>query len=97
MLANTIAPLAVNPSKIAFVAKIIVARYFGLWYTASRYTFSPPERGNIVPNSSQMNSPQNDKTKPSTQSIKDAPTEPTDPRIEDGVEKIPVPIIRPTL
>ena len=44
-----------------------------------------------------MNSPQNDKTKPSTQSMSDAPTEPTEPRIDDGVEKMPVPMIRPTL
>ena len=78
----TMHPDAVNPSTIAFVAKIIVARCFGFLYTASRYTCSPPERGNIVPNSSQMNSPQNERTKPSTQSMSEAPTEPTDPRIE---------------
>ena len=50
-----------------------------------------------MPYSSQMNRPQNDSAKPRTQSIRDAPTEPTDPRMDDGVEKIPVPIMRPTL
>lgn len=35
--------------------------------------------------------------KPRTQSIKDAPTLPTLEVMEDGVEKIPVPIIRPIL
>ena len=50
-----------------------------------------------MPYSSQMNRPQNDSAKPRTQSIRDAPTEPTEPRMDDGVEKIPVPIIRPTL
>lgn len=44
-----------------------------------------------------MNNPQNDNTKPRTQSINDAPTEPTEPRIEDGVENTPVPMMRPTL
>ena len=29
--------------------------------------------------------------------MRDAPTEPTEPRMDEGVEKIPVPIIRPTL
>ena len=29
--------------------------------------------------------------------MRDAPTDPTDPRMEDGVEKIAVPIIRPIL
>lgn len=29
--------------------------------------------------------------------MSEAPTEPTEPKIEDGVEKIPVPITRPTL
>jgi hypothetical protein len=82
---------------MAFAAKITVARYFGRRYTASRYTFSPPERGNIVPNSSQMKSPQNENKKPATQSISDAPMDPTEPRILDGVENIPVPMIRPML
>lgn len=50
-----------------------------------------------MPNSSHINNPQNDKMKPSTQSMKDAPTDPTDERMEEGVEKIPVPMIRPTL
>ena len=90
-------PEAVKPRRMAFAAKMTVARYFGFLYTASRYTFSPPLRGNIVPYSSQMNKPQNDNTNPRTQSIREAPTDPTDPRIEDGVEKIPVPIMRPTL
>ena len=66
-------------------------------YTASKYTFSPPDLGNMVPNSSQMNRPQKESTKPRTQSMSDAPTEPTDPRMEEGVEKMPVPMIRPTL
>lgn len=86
-----------KPSRMAFDAKMTVARYFGLVYTASKYTFSPPLRGYIVPYSSQMNRPQNESTKPKTQSIKEAPTDPTDPRIDDGVEKMPVPMIRPTL
>ena len=97
LLAKTIHPLAVNPSKIAFMAKTTVARCFGFLYTASRYTFSPPLRGNIVPYSSQMKRPQNDMTKRSTQSMREAPTDPTEPKIEEGVEKIPVPMIRPTL
>ena len=88
---------AVNDNKIAFTAKIRVARNLGFLYTASRYTFSPPERGIIVPNSSQTKRPQKDKTNPRTQSMREAPTELTEESIEDGVEKIPVPIIRPTL
>ena len=90
-------PAAVNPNKIAFVAKIMVARNLGFLYTASKYTFSPPERGIMVPNSSQTKRPQNDSTNPRTQSMREAPTEFTDESIDDGVEKIPVPIIRPTL
>ena len=82
---------------IAFTAKTTVARCLGRRYTASRYTFSPPERGNMVPNSSQTKSPQSESAKPKTQSIKDAPTEPTDPRMDDGVENIPVPMMAPTL
>lgn len=82
---------------IAFAAKTTLARCLGRRYTASRYTFSPPERGNMVPNSSQINNPQNDSAKPRAQSIKDAPTDPTDPRMDDGVENMPVPIILPTL
>ena len=93
----TIHPAAVNPNKIAFMAKITVARNLGFLYTASRYTFSPPERGIIVPNSSQTKRPQKDSTNPRTQSIREAPTELTDESIDDGVEKIPVPIMRPTL
>jgi hypothetical protein len=89
--------LAEKPSTIALAEKITVARYFGRRYTASRYTFSPPERGNMVPNSSHIKSPQNERKKSATQSNKDAPTDPTDLRIVDGVEKIPVPIIRPML
>ena len=88
---------AVNPNKIAFMANITVARNLGFVYTASRYTFSPPERGIIVPNSSQMKRPQKDSTNPRSQSIREAPTELTEESIDDGVEKIPVPIIRPTL
>jgi len=90
-------PEAVKPNKIALVAKIIVARYLGFLYTASKYTFSPPERGNIVPYSSQTKRPQNDSRKPRTHNMREAPTEPTELRMEDGVENIPVPIIRPTL
>ena len=86
-----------NPNKIAFMANITVARNLGFVYTASRYTFSPPERGIIVPNSSQMKRPQKDSTNPRSQSIREAPTELTEESIDDGVEKIPVPIIRPTL
>ena len=93
----TIQLLAENPRTIALAEKITVARYFGRRYTASRYTFSPPERGNMVPNSSHIKSPQNERKKPATQRNKDAPTDPTDPRIVDGVENIPVPIIRPIL
>ena len=79
------------------LAKMTVAKYFGLVYTASRYTFSPPLLGIIVPYSSQMNRPQNDNIKPRIQSIIEAPTDPTESKIEDGVENMPVPIIRPTL
>jgi hypothetical protein len=93
----TIQLLAENPRMMALEAKITVARYLGRRYTASRYTFSPPERGNMVPNSSQIKSPQNESKNPATQSIRDAPTDPTDPRMVDGVENMPVPIIRPIL
>jgi hypothetical protein len=78
-------------------AKMTVTRCFGRRYTASRYTFSPPDRGNIVPNSSQTKRPQNERAKPMTQSIRDAPTDPTKPRMYDGVENIPVPMMAPTL
>jgi hypothetical protein len=81
----------------AFTAKTTVTRCFGRRYTASRYTFSPPDRGNMVPNSSQTKSPQRERAKPRTQSIRDAPTDPTDLRIEYGVENIPVPMMAPTL
>ncbi len=64
---------------------------------ASRYTFSPPERGIIVPSSSQTKSPQKESTNPKTQSISDTPADPTDPIIDEGVENIPVPMILPTL
>lgn len=90
-------PEALEPSTIAFAAKRIVTRYLGFLYTDSRYVFSPPERGSMVPNSSQIKSPQNDRTNPRAQSISEAPTEPTDPRMDEGVEKIPVPMIVPTL
>jgi hypothetical protein len=93
----TIQLLAEKPRMMAVAEKITVARYFGRRYTASRYTFSPRERGNMAPNSSHIKSPQNERKKPATQSNKDAPTDPTDLRIVDGVEKIPVPIIRPML
>jgi hypothetical protein len=86
-----------NLKTIAFTAKRTVTRCFGRRYTASRYTFSPPDRGNMVPNSSQTKSPQNERAKPRTQSIRDAPTDPTDPRMEDGVENMPVPMIVPML
>jgi hypothetical protein len=90
-------PVAVDPNKITFMAKMMVARNLGFLYTASRYTFSPPERGIIVPNSSQTKRPQKDSTNPRTQSMREAPTELTDESIDDGVEKIPDPITRPTL
>ncbi len=51
----------------------------------------------MVPNSSQIKRPQNEREKPATQSNKDAPTDPTDLRMVDGVENIPVPITRPML
>lgn len=82
---------------ITYTAKITVTRCFGRRYTASRYTFSPPDRGIIVPNSSQTKSPQSERAKPRTQSIRDAPTDPTKPRMDDGVENIPVPMMAPTL
>lgn len=90
-------PEAVSPTRIEFAAKMYVARKRGRLYTASRYTFSPPDRGNIVPNSSQMKRPHAERMKPRTHSMRDAPTDPTEPRIDDGVEKMPVPMIRPTL
>jgi hypothetical protein len=80
-----------------YTAKMMVTRCFGRRYTASRYTFSPPDRGNMVPNSSQIKSPQSERTKPMTQSISDAPTDPTKPRMDDGVENIPVPMMAPML
>src|SRR6266852_1986230 len=93
----TIQLLAEKPRMMALAEKITVARYLGRRYTASRYTFSPPERGNMVKNSSHIKSPQNERKKPATQSNRDAPTDPTELRIVDGVENIPVPIIRPML
>ena len=35
--------------------------------------------------------------KPRTQRQSEAPTEPTEPKMDDGVEKTPVPMTRPTL
>ena len=89
-------PAAVKSNKIALVAKIMVAKYLGFLYTASEYTFSPPEQGNIVPYSSHTKRPQNDSRKPRNHNTREAPMEPTELRME-GVENIPVPIIRPTL
>ena len=51
----------------------------------------------MAPNSSQTKSPQSEKAKPMTQSIRNTPTDPTEPRMNDGVENIPVPMIVPTL
>ena len=51
----------------------------------------------MQPNSSHTKSPQNASTKPSTHNINAAPTLPTPCVIDDGVENIPVPMIRPTL
>lgn len=51
----------------------------------------------MVPNSSQIKRPQNERIKPITHNMREAPTEPTEPKMELGVEKIPVPMIRPTL
>jgi hypothetical protein len=51
----------------------------------------------MVPNSSQTKSPQKESKKPDTQSNRDAPTDPTDPMMLDGVENIPVPMTRPML
>ena len=90
-------PAAVKPSKIAFVAKTIVTRNLGFLYTASKYTFSPPDLGNMVPYSNQTKGPQNERAKLRTHNMREAPTEPTEFRMEEGVENIPVPIIRPTL
>jgi hypothetical protein len=44
-----------------------------------------------------MKRPQKLSKKPRTQSMSEAPTEPTPERMEDGVENIPVPMIRPTI
>ena len=82
-----------DSNKIAFMAKITVARNLASLYTASRYAFSPPEQGIIVPNSSETKKPQKDSTNPRTQSMREAPTELTEKSIDEGVEKIPVPII----
>ena len=51
----------------------------------------------MVPYSNQTNKPQKESKNPRTQSNREAPTEPTEERIEEGVENIPVPMIRPTL
>ena len=51
----------------------------------------------MVPYSNHINNLQKESKNPRAQSIKDAPTEPTEERIEEGVENIPVPMIRPTL
>ena len=42
----------------------------------------------MVPNSSQIKSPQKERTKPRTQRMREAPTDPTEPRMEEGVEKM---------
>jgi hypothetical protein len=44
-----------------------------------------------------MNKPQKESKNPRAQSIREAPTEPTEETIEEGVENIPVPMTRPTL
>jgi len=93
---HTMHPAAVKPKKIALVAKIMVAKY-GFLYTAFEYTFFPPERRNIVPYSSHTKRPQNDSRKPRNHNTREAPMEPTELRMEEGVENIPVSIIRPTL
>lgn len=49
------------------------------------------------PNSSHTQRPANDNASPRTHSINAAPTLPTLFVMDDGVEKMPVPIIRPTL
>lgn len=49
------------------------------------------------PNSSQMNRPANDSANPKAHSKSAAPTLPTLSVMEDGVEKMPVPIILPML
>lgn len=51
----------------------------------------------MQPNSSQTMSPQYDSTRPSTQSRRAAPTLPTPAVMDEGVEKMPVPMMRPTL
>ena len=81
----------------SFHANTTVTKYAGLLYTASKYTFSPPERGNIVPNSRNTRRPQKDTRQPRDQQRREEPTLCTEERIEDGVLKIPRPIIFPTL
>jgi hypothetical protein len=49
------------------------------------------------PNSNQTQSPANESTAPRSQRRRAAPTEPTEDVMLDGVEKMPVPIIRPML
>lgn len=49
------------------------------------------------PNSSQMKRPANASTSPKPHSSRAAPTLPTLSVMEDGVEKIPVPMILPML
>ena len=88
---------ALKPRMMALAAKKTVARCLGRLYIASRYTFSPPLRGNIVPSSSQMKRPERHEARPRSQSIKAAPTLPTLDTTDEGVEKIPVPMMRPML
>jgi hypothetical protein len=49
------------------------------------------------PNSSQTKRPAKERMAPSTQRRRAAPTEPTEDVMLDGVENIPVPMIRPML
>lgn len=49
------------------------------------------------PNSSHTQSPANDSASPSTHNSNAAPTLPTPLVMDDGVEKMPVPMMRPTL
>ena len=85
---------ALNPKIIAFAAKKTVARCRGRRYAASRYTFSPPLRGIMQPSSSHIRRPANERRNPRVHSIKDAPTLPVLLKMDDGVEKMPVPMIR---
>lgn len=57
-----------------------------------RFTFCPPERGSMHPNSMKTASPQADNIVPTSHTSRVNPMLPADLTIEPGVAKMPLPI-----